>query len=275
MRYRHPDELTGAQYLPRVMWVTEKVQIDDSLVAALRNGELVIFAGAGVSMGAPTNLPAFEGLAEELGAEARIERHEREELERYLGRIADSGFPLHDQAAARIERAEESNPLHQALIDLARVGKSLRLVTTNFDVHLSNCAREALGDDGFQEYFAPALPLGDDFEGIVYLHGAVGRDPRRLVLTDTDFSHAYITRGWARQFLLDVFAKRPVLFVGFSHRDTILTYLARGLAVDEFELHIVPVLLGDGERLLENVGDLKLEQVRVIERLASRTSSSA
>jgi len=35
--------------------------------------------------------------------------------------------------------------------------------------------------------------------------------------------------------------------------------------VDEFEVHIVPVLLGAGERLLVNVGDLGLEQVRVIE----------
>jgi dihydrofolate reductase len=41
-------------------------------------------------------------------------------------------------------------------------------------------------------------------------------------------------------------------------------YLAAGL-VDEFELHIVPILLGDGERLLENVGNLELEQVRAIE----------
>jgi dihydrofolate reductase len=41
-------------------------------------------------------------------------------------------------------------------------------------------------------------------------------------------------------------------------------YLAAEL-VDEFELHIVPVLLGDGTRLLENVGGLKAEQVRAIE----------
>jgi dihydrofolate reductase len=41
-------------------------------------------------------------------------------------------------------------------------------------------------------------------------------------------------------------------------------YLAAG-EVDEFELHIVPILLGGGERLLENVGTLKLDQVRAIE----------
>jgi dihydrofolate reductase len=41
-------------------------------------------------------------------------------------------------------------------------------------------------------------------------------------------------------------------------------YLAAGL-IEELQLHIVPLLLGDGERLLENVGDLRLEQTRVIE----------
>jgi dihydrofolate reductase len=41
-------------------------------------------------------------------------------------------------------------------------------------------------------------------------------------------------------------------------------YLVAGL-IDEFELHIVPILLGDGERLFQNVGTLKLEQVRAID----------
>ena len=41
-------------------------------------------------------------------------------------------------------------------------------------------------------------------------------------------------------------------------------YLAAGL-VDDFELHLVPVLLGDGERLLEHVGDLQVEQARAVE----------
>jgi dihydrofolate reductase len=41
-------------------------------------------------------------------------------------------------------------------------------------------------------------------------------------------------------------------------------YLAAGL-VDRFVLQIAPLLLGAGERLLENVGDLQLEQVRSIE----------
>jgi dihydrofolate reductase len=55
---------------------------------------------------------------------------------------------------------------------------------------------------------------------------------------------------------------RDVLLGGGAN--VVQQYLAAGL-VDEFELHIVPILLGDGERLLENVGNLKLEQVSAIE----------
>jgi dihydrofolate reductase len=35
--------------------------------------------------------------------------------------------------------------------------------------------------------------------------------------------------------------------------------------IDEFEVHVVPTLLGAGERLLENVGDLQVEQIRAVE----------
>jgi len=55
---------------------------------------------------------------------------------------------------------------------------------------------------------------------------------------------------------------QDVLVGGGAH--AIQQSLSAG-AVDEFELHVVPILLGAGERLFENVGDLKLEQLRAIE----------
>jgi dihydrofolate reductase len=43
-------------------------------------------------------------------------------------------------------------------------------------------------------------------------------------------------------------------------------YLAAGL-LEQLELHVVPVLLGDGARLFDNLGDaeVQLEQVRAVE----------
>jgi dihydrofolate reductase len=47
--------------------------------------------------------------------------------------------------------------------------------------------------------------------------------------------------------------------------EVINQYLTEGL-VDEFELHIVPILLGGGARLFGGVGPgLRLEQLRAVE----------
>ena len=43
---------------------------------------------------------------------------------------------------------------------------------------------------------------------------------------------------------------------------TLRQYLAAGL-IDELRVHIAPILIGEGERPLDGVGDRKLEQVRV------------
>jgi len=45
---------------------------------------------------------------------------------------------------------------------------------------------------------------------------------------------------------------------------TVRQYLAAGL-LDELYLHIVPVVLGAGERLLDGVGDPTLEPVKVVD----------
>jgi dihydrofolate reductase len=54
---------------------------------------------------------------------------------------------------------------------------------------------------------------------------------------------------------------RDVLLGGGA--SVIQQYLVAG-EIDEFILHVVPILLADGERLLENVGRIRLEQVRSI-----------
>ena len=52
----------------------------------------------------------------------------------------------------------------------------------------------------------------------------------------------------------------------WSSAQVINQYLAAGL-LDELELHVVPVLLGGGARLFDDLGDseVKLEQVRAVE----------
>ncbi len=120
------------------------------------------------------------------------------------------------------------NTTHAALVRVASSVGQLRIVTTNFDNHLLSAAT-AGGIEVSDTWIGPALPLGEDFTGIVHLHGSVLREPRELVLTDGDFGRAYLTNAWATRFLLPMFQRFTVLFIGYSHEDPIMRYLALGL----------------------------------------------
>jgi hypothetical protein len=119
--------------------------------------------------------------------------------------------------------------VHRSIARLFPSAEQLRIVTTNYDTHLAAAARQVFGAEP-ETYRAPTLPLGRDFSGIVYLHGSVEQEPRHLVATDSDFGHAYLTDAWAARFLQEMFRSFAVLFIGYSHNDIVMTYLARGLA---------------------------------------------
>ncbi|MGL5862900.1 MAG: DUF4020 domain-containing protein [Phycicoccus sp.] len=116
-------------------------------------------------------------------------------------------------------------------------------MTTNYDRHLTAAADAASLD--IEVFRGPALPAGDDFAGIVHLHGALDQEPRRLIVTDTDFGHAYLREAWAARFLDRMFSTYTVLFIGYSHGDIVMQYLGRSLGPDSARF----VLTDDRDRL--------------------------
>ncbi len=210
------------------MRITEHVDLPESLIDAQRSGALVVFAGAGVSIGPPSNLPNFEQLAAQV-AGGTLAPENGEPLDRFLGRLERKQGQVHRRIWNLINDSN-SKPtlLHKSLLSLFRTPDVVRIVTTNFDRHLSTVAEKLFQDD-IEIYCAPALPLGRKCHGIVYLHGVVDKGPESFVATDRDFGRAYLTDGWATRFLCEMFAKYTVLFVGYSHDDPVMRYLARGI----------------------------------------------
>ena len=88
--------------------------------------------------------------------------------------------------------------------------------------------------------------------------------PREPLEMEGGTTFFFVTEGIesALQQAREAAAGRDVVIGGGA--SVVQQYLAAGL-VDEFELNVVPILLGGGERLLEDVGALNLEQVRAIE----------
>ena len=154
--------------------------------------------------------------------------------DQFLGFLKHNGIDVHSRTA-KILSDPDSHPteLHKSLVDLFPTRESLKIVTTNFDDHFTSCSNDKL--EAFNIHKAPALPLGSDFEGLVYLHGTTDV-PKSIVITDQDFSRAYISQGWARSFIMELFENYTVLFVGYSYGDTIMSYLTRGLKIRERSL---------------------------------------
>ncbi len=220
------------------------VDFPEQLLNALRDGRLVVFAGAGVSMGAPAHLPSFRRLAEKVadGTGQFIGNDEPED--RFLGRLKDRGTDVH-RIAADVLQPDASKPteLHRNLLRLYGAPDDVRIVTTNFDLLFEQSAAALFHSDP-QLFQGPALPVGSRFQGIVHLHGSVA-NPKEMVLTHRDFGRAYLTEsdGWARRFLVDLFTNYTVLFVGYSHSDTIMTYLTPALPPDAAQRRFA--LIGD------------------------------
>ena len=210
---------------PSAAWIQD-VEIPGELVADHREGRLVLFVGAGASTGSPSDLPLFKELAEEIARLAeRDYPNDGERPDQLLDRLRDEGVDVHRLVKKVIGRPESSpNSLHRSIVGLAEAAGRLRIVTTNYDRHLSSCMPEPV-----EEYAAPAVPMRRDFEGIVYLHGPLRQDPELLVVTATDFGEAYFNVPWATEFLKLMFRESTVLFVGYSHSDVLMEHLGRGL----------------------------------------------
>ena len=121
----------------------------------------------------------------------------------------------------------EPTSLQRSILELFASHTTMRVVTTNFDRHFETVRSQV--HPAAEAYFAPALPLGGSFDGVVYLHGHIDRRAP-LVITDGDFGRAYLTEGWATRFLTVMFRAYAVLFIGYSHEDPVMRYLARAFS---------------------------------------------
>lgn len=119
----------------------DTLDIPESLLGAQDDGKLVVFAGAGVSIGAPSNLPSFAELAE-LIAQRPLTNLERSRLDHFLGELKAEGRDVHALAVQALNRpGSHHTPLHVEIVRLFGRPEHVRIVTTNFDPHFTTVVR--------------------------------------------------------------------------------------------------------------------------------------
>ena len=192
----------------------------------------MVFAGLlEYRIGRPSNLPSFLELTELVARGGRLTPREKMNLDHFMGELKDAGMDVHADAARILRRDSAPTQLHS---DLAKLfpypgvcSESSPPISTHFRTVLGAWA------SGIPIFTAPALPRGGNFSGLVELHGSALGITTDMVLTDRDFGLAYMTEGWARNFIEQMFRNYVVLFVGYSLTDPPMHYLARGLPTEK------------------------------------------
>lgn len=228
--------------------------IPDNLLLARDQGRVIFFCGAGVSR-AYAKLPDFFGLANKVIKRLVIDENDPSyKLMQEAGKIegnvgipgvisADSifGYLERDFTKRDIEEAVASAlkppahcdlTAHKILLDLATTPEgNVQLVTTNFDRLFDDCGRK------LQVWQPPRLPnpsLPNEINGIIYLHGRSTPNYKAaenggFVLSSSDFGRAYLSDGWATNFIRGIFQDYVVVFVGYSADDPPVRYLLEAL----------------------------------------------
>ena len=141
----------------------------EPLIDALHEDRLVVFAGAGVSMSDPANLPGFESLADAIasGHSRQLKRTKvqntggsesddhgsngyfyrlDEPIDSFLGELCRQGVSVQRRASRILkERNPSPNSLHVDLLRLFEEPSRIRVVTTNFDTLFEQAALTLYG----------------------------------------------------------------------------------------------------------------------------------
>lgn len=210
--------------------IIRKVNYPTQIINAIRNKKLVIFAGAGVSMGEPTNMPNFNKLTKIISKGMYQQfNSDRETADQYLGELESLEIPVKEMTCELLNKeGVEPNILHKSIVKLFKDTSEVKIITTNYDLMFER-ALEYKNRGTCPVYTYPALPFGDNFNGIIHLHGNV-KDSQNIILTDADFGKAYLTNGYVTRFLVELYTSGYiVLFVGYSYGDITMRYLSRAI----------------------------------------------
>ncbi|MDV6316233.1 SIR2 family protein [Idiomarina loihiensis] len=133
----------------------------------------------------------------------------------------------------RVDGAKSTEHSVIARISSDQEGKP-QIVTTNFDLLFE----KSVNDGELEIYQPPAFPdisLGVPLTGIIYLHGRL-QDPKTenhpYILSSADFGRAYLSEGWATNFIRSLLKSYTVVLIGYQAEDPPVKYLLQGLNHD-------------------------------------------
>lgn len=204
----------------------------DEVKDALAKGELMLFAGAGVSMN--LGLPSWSGLIDKMAGDIGFDPH----LFQRMGKFPSLAEYYEIEKGGRIEIVEWmkrewnsskittiDSDIHNSIVE----GNFPRIYTTNYD-HWLEKSFEERGKNCSKVVDVRDLPkLANSCPNVIKFHGDLAV-PESMVLTETDYAKRMsLESSLDIQFRSDIL-QRGVLFLGYSLADQNLRYILHKLS---------------------------------------------
>lgn len=228
--------------------------IPDALLERRDAGRVVFLCGAGVSK--PAGMPDFVGLTKHVVEffDPPDDSPVMSAFRPWLAGTSATNVPLDQifnllhqeygkdevnaivsERLAAVPSAEDVGHEHDLIKRISSGQSGLpQIVTTNFDLLFEGGSPE----EQVPRYMPPAFPdinFGSTIAGIVYLHGRLAdqsSEHHSYVLSSADFGRAYLSEGWATNFIRNLLERYTVVLVGYQAEDPPVKYLLQGLNHD-------------------------------------------
>lgn len=233
--------------------------IPDTLLHRCDDGRVVFLCGAGVSV--PSDMPDFVKLTKFVVEffDPPSDSEIMKAFQPWLADEPDEGKPatkvpldqifnllhleygkdeVNAQVTKRLSVSREIKNYGREHGLIKRISSSPsgkpQIVTTNFD-RLFEAGPER---GNLVPHVPPAFPdlnFGSKIEGITYLHGRLvdpDAEHHPYVLSSADFGRAYLSEGWATNFIRHLLERYTVVLVGYQAEDPPIKYLLQGLNHD-------------------------------------------
>lgn len=165
-------------------------QVLPSLLLAIRNQRLIVFCGAGLSMGDPSNLPSAAQMVENLVRRYRLDTGGDltacvdEDIEEIAHWALQNGSMFQDFFLDTLRTRDFMHPPnvgHMALADLMLTNAVRGAISTNVDC-LIEAAAEELGEHDFRAIVAESdLARTPEYSQLIKLHGCFRREEQHTV----------------------------------------------------------------------------------------------
>lgn len=139
------------------------------------------------------------------------------------------------QRLRRTPKNKDFGRAHSLIKRISSSGSGLpKVVTTNFDLLFETGS----GNEHLKRHIPPAFPdlnFGSEIGGITYLHGRLDDSAaatHSYVLSSADFGRAYLSEGWATNFIRNLLERYTVVLVGYQADAPPVKYLLQGLNHD-------------------------------------------